>query len=151
MTKNEVEEVAAVEPSQVETEVESEAQAAPLIVLSVTLPSNGGVVKVAVPPTTTIGDIRSHLMDSPEGNFNTCFYLAFKGTRLQDSTLLTDIQDFDLNHPAIAMVTDEFNEREVRIQIARLREILTGFKSSTSSSFGIDVGISYLQEVSGSY
>ncbi|ORY51437.1 hypothetical protein BCR33DRAFT_694296 [Rhizoclosmatium globosum] len=90
-------------------------------------------------------------MDSPEGNFNTCFYLAFKGTRLQDSTLLTDIQDFDLNHPAIAMVTDEFNEREVRIQIARLREILTGFKSSTSSSFGIDVGISYLQEVSGSY
>ncbi|KAJ3018099.1 UNVERIFIED_CONTAM: Intracellular distribution of mitochondria [Siphonaria sp. JEL0065] len=122
-----------------------------LIVLSVTLPVNAGVVKVAVPPTTQIADIRSHLIDNPEGNFNTCFYLAFKGQRLSDSISLVDIPDFDLDSPSLVMVTDEFNEREVRIQIARLREILTGFKSSTSSTFGVDVGISYLADVAPGY
>ncbi|KAI9339321.1 clustered mitochondria-domain-containing protein [Obelidium mucronatum] len=118
-----------------------------LVILSVTLPVNAGVAKVAVPPTASIADIRNHLIDNPEGNFNTCFYLAFKGQRLSDAITLIEIPEFDLDAPALTMVTDEFNEREVRIQLSRLREILTGFKSSTSSFFGVDVGIHYLPDI----
>ncbi|KAJ3075473.1 Intracellular distribution of mitochondria [Podochytrium sp. JEL0797] len=146
MTKNEN----PVEEAEQPIEQQPEA-ASTLVLLSVTLPMNAGVVKVGVPPATAIGDIRSHLIDSPEGNFNTCFYLAHKGVRLSDAMSVAEIPDFDLANASLTMVTDEFNDREVRVQIARLREVLTGFKSSTSSDFGIDVGICYLPTVSGDH
>ncbi|KAJ3139700.1 Intracellular distribution of mitochondria [Physocladia obscura] len=135
---------------------DTEISTSPLVILTISLPTVSSSqlnanFKLAVPPFTTLGDIRTHIVDSPECQFNTCFYLAFNGDRLNDSMTVADIPAFDPTTCSLSIVTDEFNEREVRIQIGRLREILSGFKSSTTSSFGINVGISYLMDVSGSH
>ena len=45
---------------------------------------------------------------------------------------------------------DAYNDRELRVQIARFREILTNFKSNmTSEADGVDSGVAYLPTISG--
>ncbi|KAJ3404656.1 hypothetical protein CcCBS67573_g02607 [Chytriomyces confervae] len=134
-----------------ETQQEEQTTGATAVVLSISLPSSGGAFKVAVPLTTSIGDIRTHIIDSPEGQFNTCFYLALRGARILDVATVGELEEFDPETDSLEMVPDEFNDREVRIQIARMREILTAFRSSTTSQVGLDVGVSYLQDVSGDF
>ncbi|KAJ3204173.1 Intracellular distribution of mitochondria [Entophlyctis luteolus] len=109
------------------------------------------VLKLAVPATAALADIKAHIADSPDGQFNTCFYLAFRNERLPDTITIADIPNFDPSSDSLSVVTDEYNDREIRVQIARLREIVTCFRSSTTSSVGVDVGISYLQDVSGDF
>ncbi|KAJ3357527.1 Intracellular distribution of mitochondria [Entophlyctis luteolus] len=126
-----------------------------LTVVSVLLPSlsvqSPAVLKLAVPATAALADIKAHIADSPDGQFNTCFYLAFRNERLPDTITIADIPNFDPSSDSLSVVTDEYNDREIRVQIARLREIVTCFRSSTTSSVGVDVGISYLQDVSGDF
>ncbi|KAI8618305.1 clustered mitochondria-domain-containing protein [Chytriomyces sp. MP71] len=144
------------EATEQPAEVPTEPNGAEMVLLSVSLPLNADTFKVAVPASTSVGDLRALLIDSPETQFNTNFFLAKDGARLSDAAQIGDAvslnsEQNEMAPVSVAMVTDEFNEREVRIQIARLREILTGFKSSTASPFGIDVGVNYLQALSGDH
>jgi protein TIF31 len=47
-----------------------------------------------VTPQSLIQDIRTHIIDTLEGSFYTCFHLSFEGKKLEDETDLGSIEGF---------------------------------------------------------
>ncbi|KAJ3040673.1 Intracellular distribution of mitochondria [Rhizophlyctis rosea] len=115
--------------------------------LNIALPHNLGKIKLLVHAHTSVHDIRQHIFDSPEAHFYTCFYFAFNGKRLNDLTDLADIEGFT-PESELQLVEDVYNDREVRVHVIRLRELLTNFQPPIPT-LGLDQAISYLPAVGG--
>ncbi|KAJ3256834.1 Intracellular distribution of mitochondria [Boothiomyces macroporosus] len=112
--------------------------------LTIILP-NKEELFVSVIEKTIVHEIRQIVYDSPKAQFYTCFYLEYKGTRLNEELELGQIEGFDYTLNA---VPDLYNEHEARVHIGRLREILTYFKS-TAVTYGLDMASTYCSTVSG--
>ncbi|KAJ3323619.1 Intracellular distribution of mitochondria [Boothiomyces sp. JEL0866] len=112
--------------------------------LTIILP-NKEELFVSVIEKTIVHEIRQIVYDSPKAQFYTCFYLAYKGTRLNEEMELGQIEGFDYTLNA---VPDLYNDHETRVHISRLREILTYFKS-TAVTYGLDMASTYCSTVTG--
>ncbi|KAJ3301440.1 Intracellular distribution of mitochondria, partial [Blyttiomyces sp. JEL0837] len=142
-------------PAEEQPVIEQQEEVAPEVVpeviytIYIALPRNQGRFKVHVPPSAIVQEVRQHIIDSHEGLFYTCFHLEHNGQQLIDGQELSTIEGLS-DESVFAMVEDPYTEREIRVHITRLREILTNFKT-TAPSLAIDSGISYLSTVSGSF
>ncbi|KAI9339174.1 clustered mitochondria-domain-containing protein [Zopfochytrium polystomum] len=118
----------------------------PTIAFRVALPRDLGIINLNLPKTSLIQDIRQQIIDSQESFFYTCFHFEFKSLRLSDMADLASIENFETGD-VLTMIEDPYTERDIRIHLTRLRELLTNFQS-TMPTLGIDLGISYLSTVS---
>ncbi|KAJ3083536.1 Intracellular distribution of mitochondria [Quaeritorhiza haematococci] len=132
--------------------------------LTVMLPNNIGKLEYTVTPHVTIGEIRQLIYDTNDSHFYTCFYFAFdENSSASDNSKTTDkkprlrklndmlelgaIEGFTPDS-VLHLVEDVYNDREVRVHIARLREILTNFQTPVPP-FGVDPASSFLSSIAG--
>ncbi|KAI8806850.1 clustered mitochondria-domain-containing protein [Cladochytrium replicatum] len=120
----------------------------------------------------TIQDVRQHVFESPECQSYTCFFFSYNGERVNEMMEVAELPGIETktteavrdipNLPAGTVVTtkemsctlhlvpDVYTEREVRIHLVRIREILTNYQSPTTAH-AFDLGSSFLSNVSGDF
>ncbi|KAI8144263.1 clustered mitochondria-domain-containing protein [Fennellomyces sp. T-0311] len=117
--------------------------------LTIKLPGGkGSDIKIIASPREAIHDIKQSVMESPETCAHSCFYLALNGKRLNDFAELGEIEGMT-TETELQLVEDTYTERDVRLHINRLRDLLGGPYKANPSAVGIDSGISYLTAVTG--
>ncbi|KAI9249451.1 clustered mitochondria-domain-containing protein [Phascolomyces articulosus] len=135
--------------SEVEQTTAEEMVAEETFQLTIKLPgSKGSEIKIIASPREAIHDIKQSVMESPESCAHSCFYLALNGTRLNDFAELGEIEGMT-PETELQLVEDVYTERDVRLHINRLRDLLGGPYKPNPSAVGVDSGISFLTAVTG--
>ncbi|CAJ0921058.1 14866_t:CDS:10 [Entrophospora sp. SA101] len=116
--------------------------------LKIKIPNLVDKSQVFATASELVQEVRQWLIDSPETSNYTCFSLYWDGKKLDDYKELQDegiTQDADLE-----LVEEPYTEREARIHIMHVRELLSGPFKQSSSYVGIDPGLSFFTAVTGS-
>ncbi|KAI8393980.1 clustered mitochondria-domain-containing protein [Radiomyces spectabilis] len=116
--------------------------------LTVKVPGQPGEIKIIASPREAIQDIKQSIMESPETCAHSCFYLAFQGKRLNDFGELGEVEGIT-TESVLELVEDKYTERDVRLHINRLRDLLGGPYKPNPSAVGIDPALSFLTAVTG--
>ncbi|KAI8359983.1 clustered mitochondria-domain-containing protein [Blakeslea trispora] len=114
--------------------------------LTIKLPGTAGEIKIITSPREAIQDIKQSIMESPDTCSHSCFYLAYKGKRVNDFMELGEIEGIS-TESELELVEDNYSERDARLHITRLRDLLAGPYKSNPSAVGIDPAISFLTAV----
>ncbi|KAI7871224.1 clustered mitochondria-domain-containing protein [Spinellus fusiger] len=116
--------------------------------ITIKLPGHPGTIKTTASPHEAIHDIKQSIMESPETCIHSCFYLALEGRRINDFSELGEVQGIT-PECELELVQDTYTERDIRLHINRLRDLLGGPYRPNSSAVGIDPAISFLTCVTG--
>ncbi|KAG9299129.1 hypothetical protein G9A89_020442 [Geosiphon pyriformis] len=133
------------EKGQTEKELSAVELDEPSFKLTINLPNSQLKTYVFANPSELVQEVRQFIIESPDTCSYTCFYLNWKGRRLNDYKELQEegiTQDSELD-----LVEDVYTEREARIHLIHLRELLAGPFKQDTSYVGIDPGLSFLTAV----
>ncbi|KAJ2121470.1 Intracellular distribution of mitochondria [Coemansia sp. RSA 720] len=99
---------------------------------------NGAEVPVIATSQETVQDIKQVVSETAETVEYSCFYLEYQGQRLDDSTELSEL---DLEPESqLELFEDEYTEREARLHVTRLRDLLLGTVTASADVAGLDAG-----------
>lgn len=87
------------------------------------LPNDPSKVEITVTPREQVQEIRQVVQDSANGLQYSCFHFEHKATRINDYIELTEIPGL-LEHPELHLVEDHYTERDVRLHLLRIRDLL---------------------------
>lgn len=94
-----------------------------------------------------VQDLRQSIMESP-GTFQySCFHLEHKGERINDFVELSEIQGFAAASE-MKLVEDPYTEKEARMHLIRVREIVGAAGNRIDALHGIAAGLSLHDAVS---
>ncbi|CAG8468885.1 11169_t:CDS:2 [Diversispora eburnea] len=129
---------------QVENVVETEAEE-PHFTLAINIPHFPGKTYVFANASELVQEVKQWLTDSPETCIYTCFSLALNGRRLDDYKELQEeniSSDCDLD-----LIEEPYTEREARIHVIHVRDLLAGPYKQNPSAIGIDPGLSFFTAI----
>jgi protein TIF31 len=102
---------------------------------------------VQVGPSEQVQDIRQTIVELP-GTFQyTCFHLEHNGTRISDFVELTDVPGIGPDSELV-LVEDPYTEKEARMHILRVRELIGAAAPRVDVVHGIQAGLSLFDGLS---
>ncbi|KAF9948959.1 Intracellular distribution of mitochondria [Mortierella alpina] len=116
--------------------------------ITINLPNKGGKVQVIASPREAIQDVRQSIIESTETCMHSCFSLAFNGNKLNDFMELGDVEGITPDSE-LDLILNNYTEREARVHVNRLRDLLAGPAKLNVNAVGIDPAMSFLSTVSG--
>ncbi|CZR54415.1 probable Protein TIF31 homolog [Phialocephala subalpina] len=109
--------------------------------LTVHLPHDPKTMQVMVSSQEAIHDIRQSIIETP-GTFQySCFHLEHKGERINDFIQISEVKDLT-PESEIKLVEDPYNEKEARLHVVRVRELIGAAGDRTDTLHGILSGLS---------
>ncbi|KAI0226276.1 Intracellular distribution of mitochondria [Massospora cicadina] len=132
-------------PSQQGEAAEEEPRPIEILEVEVILPHEPHKIKVPVALTETLQDIRQSILENPFTYYHSCFYLEHNGVRLNDYRELATIPGLK-ECAQLKLREDLYTERESRIHILRLRELLKGYQPPCGK-YGYDEGLSVFHAI----
>ncbi|KAF9875659.1 hypothetical protein CkaCkLH20_07040 [Colletotrichum karsti] len=140
-----------------EVPVESQVEAEPeggeidqglesLITLTIKLPHEPGQMQITVSPQEQVHEVRQSIIDLPVAFQYTCFHLEHRGERINDFLPIAEIQGLT-DDPEVSLVEDPYTEKEARIHLVRIRELIGAAGDRTDVVQGVLSGISLLDAV----
>lgn len=109
--------------------------------LTVLLPHEPKSMQIMVSSQEAIHDIRQSIIETP-GTFQySCFHLEHKGERINDFVQLSEVKDLT-PESEIKLVEDPYNEKEARLHVIRVRELIGAAGDRTDTLHGILSGLS---------
>ncbi|KAG1469939.1 hypothetical protein G6F56_002970 [Rhizopus delemar] len=109
--------------------------------LTIRLPGKPNEIKIVTSLRESVLDIKQSIMESPETCAHSCFYLTLNGNRLNDYVELGEVEGMTAE--------TNYSEHDVKLHIARLRDLLAGPYKPNPSAVGIDASMSFLTTVTG--
>ncbi|KAJ2080480.1 Intracellular distribution of mitochondria [Coemansia sp. RSA 988] len=100
---------------------------------------NGAEVPIIATAQETVQDIKHVVSETPATIEYSCFYLTHNGTRLNEASELGEIADLDKDSQ-LELFEDQYTEREARLHVSRLRDLLAGSVTANSEIAGLDAG-----------
>ncbi|KAI9736602.1 MAG: Intracellular distribution of mitochondria [Cirrosporium novae-zelandiae] len=91
--------------------------------VSVKLPHEPFQVQVMVSTQEQVQDLRQSIVELPNTFQYTCFHLEHKGKRINDFVELSEVPDLEAGSELV-LVEDPYSEKEARMHMLRLRELL---------------------------
>lgn len=113
----------------------------PIITLTVKLPHEPSETKITVGSQEQVQDVRQSIVDQPFALQYTCFHLEHKGERVNDFVELSDVPGLT-SESTFTLVEDPYNEKEARMHVMRIRELIGAAGERFDPVHGIDAGIS---------
>ncbi|KAL8714177.1 MAG: hypothetical protein Q9220_001906 [cf. Caloplaca sp. 1 TL-2023] len=115
--------------------------------VSIILPHQPYNIQIPVSLQGQVQDLRSSLVEQP-GTFQyTCFHLEHNGQRINDFTELSDVKGLAAGSE-IRLVEDPYTEREARMHVVRVREIIGAAGNRIDTVQGIQAGRSLHEFIS---
>ena len=94
-----------------------------------------------------VQDLRQSIMESP-GTFQySCFHLEHRGKRINDFIELSEVENFAAGSE-LKLVEDPYTEKEARMHLIRVREIIGAAGNRVDTLHGISAGMSLHDVVS---
>ena len=94
-----------------------------------------------------VQDLRQSIMESP-GTFQySCFHLEHKGERINDYVELSEVKGFAAGSE-LKLVEDPYTEKEARMHLIRIRDIIGAAGNRVDTLHGISAGLSLHDTVS---
>ncbi|KAJ2722753.1 Intracellular distribution of mitochondria [Coemansia sp. Benny D115] len=107
---------------------------------------NGAEVPVIATLQETIMDLKQVVSETPATIEYSCFYLAYQGQRINDFSELGEIEGLP-QEAELDLVEDQYTEREVRLHVTRLRDLLAGPTTANPGIAGLDAGVSIFGDI----
>ncbi|KAJ5492863.1 Clustered mitochondria protein [Penicillium diatomitis] len=127
--------------------VTEEDNASGLFQISVKLPHEPHKIQVMVSSQEQVQDVRQSIVELP-GTFQyTCFHLEFNGKRINDFVELSEVPDLKADSE-IVLVEDPYTEKEARMHIVRIRELVGAAGDRVDNLHGISAGLSLHDSIS---
>ncbi|CAI7571467.1 unnamed protein product [Penicillium pancosmium] len=118
-----------------------------LFQISVKLPHEPYQIQVMVSSQEQVQDVRQSIVELP-GTFQyTCFHLEFNGTRINDFIELSEVPGLQADSE-ITLVEDPYTEKEARMHVVRLRELVGAAGDRVDTLHGISAGLSLHDDIS---
>jgi protein TIF31 len=97
--------------------------------------------KIQVSTQEQVQDIRQSVVDQPFAMQHTCFHLEHKGERVNDFVELSEVPGVG-PESVFTLVEDPYNEKEARMHVMRIRELIGASGDRTDTIHGIAAGLS---------
>ncbi|KAF7561889.1 hypothetical protein G7046_g2259 [Stylonectria norvegica] len=131
------------------SEVESGAEVEALINLSIILPdAKSEKMQIMVSSQEQVHEVRQSIIDLPSAFQYTCFHLEYQGERINDFIPIAEIPELGAN-PEFHLVQDPYTEKEARIHLVRIRELIGAAGDRSDTTQGILPGLSLFEAVAG--
>ncbi|KAL9943667.1 hypothetical protein ACHAQF_008010 [Verticillium nonalfalfae] len=130
-----------------ENHVDQEEHAAEaLINLTISLPQEPYSMTILVSPQEQVHEVRQSIIDLPAAFRYTCFHLEHNGERVNDFIPMSEVPGIAEN-PNVTLVEDPYTEKEARIHLVRIRELIGGAGDRADVVQGILPGLSLLDSI----
>lgn len=91
-------------------------------------------------------EVRQSIIDLPPAFRYTCFHLEYRGERINDFIPLIEIPDLG-TEPEFYLVEDPYTEKEARIHLVRIRELIGAAGNRSDAAHGVLPGLSLFESV----
>ncbi|RAQ55210.1 protein TIF31 [Aspergillus flavus] len=128
-------------------ETQEEEQNGGLFQISVKLPHEPYKIQVMVSSQEQVQDVRQSIVELPSTFQYTCFHLEFNGKRINDFVELSEVPDLKADSE-IVLVEDPYTEKESRMHVIRMRELVGAAGDRVDNLQGISAGLSLHDSIS---
>ncbi|KAK0385716.1 hypothetical protein NLU13_6893 [Sarocladium strictum] len=126
---------------------EAELGADALINLTIVLPGpKDRKMQIMVSPQEQVHEVRQSIIDLPSAFQYTCFHLEHRGKKVNDFIPLADVPEL-AEDPVVNLVEDPYTEKEARIHLVRIRELIGAAGDRTETAQGTLPGLSLFETV----
>ncbi|KAF4466744.1 TIF31 [Fusarium albosuccineum] len=126
-------------------EIDSGAEA--LLNLTILLPdAKASKMQIMVSSQEQVHEVRQSIIDLPTAFQYTCFHLEFNGEKINDFIPLAEIPELGTN-PEFHLVQDPYTEKEARIHLVRIRELIGAAGDRSDTTQGLLPGLSLFETV----
>lgn len=109
--------------------------------LKVLLPHAPNAIDIVVSSAEQVQDVRQSIIEQPDTFQYSCFHLEHEGERINDFTQLSEVKDLAADSE-LKLVEDPYTEKEARIHVMRVRELIGAAGDRTDGLQGILSGLS---------
>ncbi|KAL5354626.1 Intracellular distribution of mitochondria [Pseudogymnoascus australis] len=129
-----------------EGEEELDQGAETIFSLTVNLPHKPHKMQIMVSSQEQVHDVRQSVIELPDTFQYSCFHLEHNGERINDFIQLSDVKDL-VPESELKLVEDPYTEKEARIHVIRVRELIGAAGDRTDTLQGILSGLSLYDSV----
>ncbi|KAI1106852.1 clustered mitochondria-domain-containing protein [Jackrogersella minutella] len=114
--------------------------------LTIHLPHEPKEIHVMVCPQEQVHELRQSIIELPSAFQYSCFHLEHAGERINDFVQISDVKGLG-PESEIRLVEDPYNEKEARIHVIRIRDLVGAAGDRTDTLQGILPGVSLFDSV----
>ncbi|KAF2009157.1 hypothetical protein BU24DRAFT_82771 [Aaosphaeria arxii CBS 175.79] len=109
--------------------------------LTIKLPHEPFTTTTMVSTQEQVQDLRQSIIEQPQTFQYSCFHLEHNGQRINDFVELSDVPDLKPDSE-LTLVEDPYTEKEARMHVIRVRELVGAAGDRTDALQGISAGLS---------
>ncbi|KAG8534189.1 uncharacterized protein KY384_001033 [Bacidia gigantensis] len=109
--------------------------------IAIKIPHNPRRIEIMVSTQEQVQDLRQTIMETPGAIQYSCFHLEFKKKRINDFIELSEVDGLTAN-AELLLVEDPYTEKEARMHLLRVREIIGVQPERVEGPYGIAAGLS---------
>ncbi|KAI0841709.1 clustered mitochondria-domain-containing protein [Hypoxylon sp. FL0890] len=128
------------------TEEDAEEAGDALYPLTIHLPHEPSKIHVMVSPQEQVHELRQSIIELPAAFQYSCFHLEHAGERINDFVQISDVKGLG-PEAEIRLVEDPYNEKEARIHVIRIRDLVGAAGDRTDTLQGVLPGVSLFDSV----
>jgi protein TIF31 len=117
--------------------------------ITVKLPHKPYKQKITVTNQEQVQDVRQSIVETPDTFQYTCFHLEHNGQRINDFVELSEVKDLK-PEDEIVLLEDAYTEKEARLHVVRIRELIGATGDRSDQLHGICAGLSLHDDKFGS-
>lgn len=124
------------------------ANAATMFQVTVKLPHKPHKMTLPASSQEQVQDLRQSIVETPDTFQYTCFHLEHNGERINDFIELSEVKDLKADSE-ITLVEDPYTEKEARMHLVRMRELIGAAGDRSDQLHGICAGTSLHDDLFG--
>ncbi|KAL2796844.1 clustered mitochondria protein [Aspergillus keveii] len=126
---------------EAQEEAQEEDSTGGLFQITVKLPRDPYSIPVTVSSQEQVQDVRQSIVELPDTFQYTCFHLEFNGSRINDFVELSEVSGLQADSE-IVLVEDPYTEKDARLHVVRMRELLGAAGDRVDTLHGVSAGLS---------
>ncbi|KAI0014137.1 clustered mitochondria-domain-containing protein [Xylariaceae sp. FL0662B] len=135
------------EPTEPDSHDQTEEEAAEaLYPLTIHLPHEPNKIHVMVSTQEQVHELRQSIIELPAAFQYSCFHLEHAGERINDFVQISDVKGLG-PEAEIRLVEDPYTEKEARIHVIRIRDLVGAAGDRTDTLHGVLPGVSLFDSV----
>ncbi|KAI0435144.1 clustered mitochondria-domain-containing protein [Xylaria sp. FL1042] len=117
-----------------------------LFPLTISLPHCSTNIHIMVSPQEQVHELRQSVIELPSAFQYSCFHFEYKGERINDFVQIADVKGLG-SEAEIRLVEDPYTEKEARIHVIRIRDLVGAAGNRTDTLHGFLPGASVFDGV----
>ncbi|GAP93238.1 putative eukaryotic translation initiation factor 3 135 kDa subunit [Rosellinia necatrix] len=117
-----------------------------LFPLTIVLPHEPSKIHIMVSPQEQIHELRQSVIELPSAFQYSCFHFEYNSERINDFVQISDVKGLG-PEAEIRLVEDPYTEKEARIHVIRIRDLVGAAGDRTDTLHGVLPGISLFDSV----